>query len=62
LRSQSPDLVRQEIYGYLIAHYAVSATICQAATETGIDPGRVKFTQTVRLVRDTIAGPDGFSP
>jgi hypothetical protein len=62
LRSQSPDMVRQEIYGYLIAHYAVSAMICQAATETGIDPDRVKFTQTVRLVRDTIAGPDGFSP
>ena len=62
LRSQSPDMVRQEIYGYLIAHYAVSAAICQAATETGIDPDRVKFTQTVRLVRDTIAGPDGFPP
>lgn len=62
LRSKSPDMVRQEIYGYLIAHYAVSAMICRAATETGIDPDRVKFTQTVRLVRDTIAGPDGFSP
>ena len=62
LRSQSPDMVRQELYGYLIAHYAVSAMICQAATETGVDPDRVKFTQTVRLVRDTIAGPDGFSP
>jgi Insertion element 4 transposase N-terminal len=62
LRSQSPDMIRQEIYGYLIAHYAVSAMICQAATETGIDPDRVKFTQTVRLVRDTIAGPDGFPP
>jgi hypothetical protein len=55
-------MVRQELYGYLIAHYAVSAMICQAATETGIDPDRVKFTQTVRLVRDTIAGPAGFSP
>jgi hypothetical protein len=32
LRSQSPDMVRQEIYGYLLAHYAISALICQAAT------------------------------
>jgi hypothetical protein len=62
LRSKTPDMVYQEIYGYLIAHYAVSALICQAATETGIDPDRVKFTQTVRLIRDTIAGPDNFSP
>ncbi|MGH3779523.1 MAG: IS4 family transposase [Pseudonocardiaceae bacterium] len=62
LRSKTPDMVRQEIYGYLIAHYAVSAMICRAATETGIDPDRVKFTQTVRLIRDTVAGPDGFSP
>lgn len=62
LRSKTPDMVRQEIYGYLIAHYAVCALICRAATETGIDPDRVKFTLTVRLIRDTIAGPDGFSP
>jgi hypothetical protein len=62
LRSKTADIVCQEIYGYLIAHYAVSALICQAATETGIDPDRVKFTQTVRLIRDTITGPDGFSP
>jgi hypothetical protein len=62
LRSKSPDMVYQEIYGYLIAHYAVSALICQAAAETGIDPDRVKFTRTVRLIRDTIAGPDSFSP
>ena len=25
LRSQSPDMVRQEIYGYLLTHYALSA-------------------------------------
>lgn len=62
LRSKTPDMVRQEIYGYLIAHYAISALICQAATETGIDPDRVKFTRTVRLIRDTVAGPDGFPP
>jgi hypothetical protein len=62
LRSKTTDMVYQEIYGYLIAHYAVCALICRAATETGIDPDRVKFTQTVRLIRDTIAGPDSFSP
>jgi hypothetical protein len=62
LRSKSPDMVRQEIYGYLIAHYAISALICRAAEETGIDPDRVKFTRTVRIVRDRLADPDAFSP
>jgi hypothetical protein len=39
LRSKSPDMVRQEIYGYLLTHRAISALICKAATEAGIDPG-----------------------
>jgi DDE family transposase len=49
LRSKSPDMVRQEIYGYLLTHYAISTLICQAATEADIDPDRVKFTRTVRI-------------
>ena len=51
LRSKSPDMVRQEIYGYLLTHYALSALICAAATEAGLDPDRVRFTRTVRIIR-----------
>jgi hypothetical protein len=61
LRSQSPDMVRQEIYGYLLAHHALSALICRAATEADIDPDRVKFTRTARIVRRAI-GPANFPP
>jgi hypothetical protein len=61
LRSKSPDMVRQEIYGYLLAHHAISALICRAATEADIDPDRVKFTRTVRIVRRAI-GPAAFPP
>ena len=43
LRSKSPDMVRQEIYGYLLAHHAISALICRAATEADIDPDRVQI-------------------
>jgi Insertion element 4 transposase N-terminal/Transposase DDE domain len=60
LRSRSPDMVRQEIYGYLLAHHAISTLICRAATEADIDPDRVKFTRTVRIVRRAI-GP-AFPP
>jgi hypothetical protein len=31
-------MVRQEIYGYLLTHYAMSALICAAAIEADIDP------------------------
>jgi hypothetical protein len=61
LRSQSPDLVKQEIWGYLLTHYAISALICTAATAAGIDPNRVKFKRTVRIIRRRIDDP-AFSP
>jgi hypothetical protein len=62
LRSRSPDMVRQEIYGCLLTHYALSALICRAATEAGTDPDRVKFKRTVRVVRRRAADPAAFPP
>jgi hypothetical protein len=62
LRSKKPDTVRQEIYGFLLAHYAVSALICRAATEADIDPDRVKFLRTVRVVRRQVADSTVFPP
>jgi hypothetical protein len=62
LRSKSPDMVRQEIYGYLLTHYAISALICRAATETDIDPDRVKFLRTVRIIRRRVTDPAAFPP
>jgi hypothetical protein len=61
LRSESPDMVKQEIWGYLLTHYAISALICTAATAAGIDPGRVKFKRTVRIIRRRAADP-AFPP
>jgi len=60
LRSGSPDLIEQEIWGYLLTHYAISALICAAATSAGIDPDRVKFKRTLRIVRRAV-GP-AFPP
>jgi hypothetical protein len=51
LRATSPDLVRAEIYRYRLTHPAISALICQPATEADIDPDRIKFLRTVRIVR-----------
>jgi Insertion element 4 transposase N-terminal len=60
LRSQSPALAEQEIWGYLLTHYAISALICAAATNAGIDPDRVKFKRTLRIIRRAV-GP-AFPP
>jgi hypothetical protein len=60
LRSKSPDMVRQEIYGCLLTHYALPALICRTATEAGTDPDRVRFKRTVRIVRRQTADPAAF--
>ena len=60
LRSGSPDLVRQEIWGCLLTAWAVSALISDAAAAAWIDPGRVSFTKAVRIVRRAV-GP-AFPP
>ena len=60
LRSQSPAMAEQEIWGYLLTHYAISALICAAAASAGIDPDRVKFKRTVHAIRRAV-GP-AFPP
>lgn len=42
LRSRSPDMVRQEIYGYLLTHRALSSLLCQAATEADVVPDQAE--------------------
>jgi hypothetical protein len=38
LRSKSPEAVRQEIWGILLAHYAIRALMTEAAYDADIDP------------------------
>ncbi|MEV4105986.1 IS4 family transposase [Nonomuraea sp. NPDC049649] len=62
LRSQSPDLVEQEMWGILLAHYAIRELMCRAADEADLDPDRVSFIRAVRVVRRQIDDPAAFSP
>jgi hypothetical protein len=62
LRSQSPELAEQEMWGILLAHYAIRELMCRAADEAGHDPDRVSFIRTVRLVRRHIDEPAAFPP
>ncbi|BCB88462.1 hypothetical protein Psuf_057750 [Phytohabitans suffuscus] len=62
LRSKSPNMVIQEIYGYLLTHHAINSLITQAATEADVDPDRVSFLRTVRILRRRGTDPAAFSP
>jgi len=51
LRSKTPDLVRQEFYGFLMAHFAIRGLMHEAAVKAGEDPDRLSFIHAVRVVR-----------
>jgi len=51
LRSKTPDLVRQEFYGLLMAHFAVRGLMHEAALSADEDPDRLSFLHAVRVIR-----------
>ena len=51
LRSKRPDLVKQEFYGLLLAHFAVRGLMHEAAAKGDVDPDRLSFVHAVRVIR-----------
>ena len=51
VRSQKPREVVQEVYGWLLGHWAVRLLMFQAATSAGVPPLRLSFTATLRVIR-----------
>jgi len=51
LRSKTADLVRQEFYGFLLAHFAIRGLMHEAALKANQDPDRLSFVHAVRVVR-----------
>jgi Insertion element 4 transposase N-terminal/Transposase DDE domain len=51
LRSKTPDLVRQEFYGLMMAHFAIRGLMHEAALKADEDPDRLSFLHAVRVVR-----------
>jgi hypothetical protein len=62
LRSKTPDLVRQEFYGLLMAHFAVRGLMHEAALHADEDPDRLSFLHAVRVVRRKLAPFASFPP
>jgi len=55
LRSKTPDLVRQEFYGLMMAHFAVRGLMHEAAISGNEDPDQLSFLHAVRVVRRKMA-------
>lgn len=62
LRSRKPELAIQELYGILLAHFAVRGVMHEAATYAGIEPDQLSFTHSLRVIRRRIQSSSAFSP
>lgn len=51
LRSKTPELVQQEFYGLMMAHYAVRGLMHEAALKEDVDPDVLSYLHAVRVVR-----------
>lgn len=51
LRSKTPELVQQEFYGLLMAHFAIRGLMHEAALSEQLDPDQLSFLHAVRVVR-----------
>jgi hypothetical protein len=62
LRSKTPDLVRQEFYGLLMAHFAVRGLMHEAALRADKDTDKLSFLHAVRVVRRKMAAFGAIPP
>lgn len=62
LRSKTPELIGQEIWALLLAHYAVRHLMREAADDLGEDPDRLSFIRSLRVIRRQVTNQAGFSP
>lgn len=62
LRSKTPELVLQELWGLLLAHFAVGQSMARAAWSRGLDPDRLSFTNAVRVIKRKMPQAAAFPP
>jgi hypothetical protein len=55
-------VAHQEIWAWMIVHHAIAALIARAAEAADLDPDRISFTRTLRIVRRTATGTADFPP
>lgn len=55
LRSKTPELVEQEFYGLLMAHFAIRGLMHEAALKADEDPDRLSFLHAVHVIQRRMA-------
>jgi hypothetical protein len=55
LRSKTPELVTQEFWDLLMAHYAIRGLMHESALKANEDPDRLSFLHAVRVVQRRMA-------
>ena len=62
LRSKSPALVEQEIWGYPCCRYAIRTPMFEAANQADVDQDRVSFTAALRITRRSLTQARDLRP
>jgi hypothetical protein len=62
LRSKTPELVLQEFYGLMLAHFAVRGLMHEAAVKAQLDPDELSFVHAVRVLKRKILTAPAFPP
>jgi hypothetical protein len=62
LRSATPDLVEQDIYGLLLAHFGVRHEMLDAARAQGLDPEELSFENALNVIIRRLPEMVSFSP
>ncbi len=57
LRSKIPELVRQEFWGMILAHYLVRKMMAQAALDKKRDPDELSYEGSIEIIKSTQTGP-----
>jgi hypothetical protein len=55
VQPKTPELVKQEFYGLLMAHYAIRGLMHEAALKADEAPDRLSFLHSVRVVQRRMA-------
>jgi hypothetical protein len=62
LRSQLPDLVEQDVYGLLLAHFGIRQIMCESARQEGIEPAELSFAHALHVIIRRLPEMVAFSP
>ncbi|HUU81028.1 MAG TPA: IS4 family transposase [Acidobacteriota bacterium] len=62
LRSKRPELVVQEFYGFMMAHFAIRGIMHEAALKANEDPDRLSYVHSVRVIRRKLISFAAFPP